>query len=135
MKILAGDWSTDLKVKLVENGGRMQQLRLGSFGFMVIIKPEDIESVTEITAENHNSVLGKLGWGTVGAVAMGPLGLLAGAVFGGQRQSKVIAMTFTSGKKIMLQVKPKEAAVLLAAKFAQSMGTVKSSKTNEIPPF
>ena len=57
-----------------------------------LINNTQIENVELVTQENivtskggGKSVVGALGWGTAGALTFGPLGALAGLVFGGRR--------------------------------------------------
>ena len=81
---------------------------------------DQIESVDLVTQENKTSVLGKAGWGAVGAIALGPLGLLAGVLGGGNKSMMIMAVKFKNGRKVLLQGKSKDMQPLLGAAFTSS---------------
>jgi len=74
-----------------------------------VITPEtrDIAQVDIITQENSTSVLGKAAWATAGALALGPVGLIAGAIGGGNTNKTQALVTFTDGKSVLLSGKAK----------------------------
>lgn len=61
----------------------------------------DIVAVEQITNENKNSVLGKAGWGTLGAVALGPVGMLAGILLGGKSKEVCFACKLSTGESFL----------------------------------
>ena len=61
----------------------------------------DIVAVEQITDDNKNSVLGKAGWGTLGAVALGPLGMLAGLLLGGKSKEICFACKLSTGESFL----------------------------------
>lgn len=76
---------------------------------------DEIVSCDLVTADNYSSIAGKVGWGAVGAIALGPLGLLAGVLGGGNKRERVVSIVFDDGRKAMIKCSPKEAEALLAA--------------------
>jgi threonine dehydrogenase-like Zn-dependent dehydrogenase len=119
MKVLAGDWKVDGPVIVVKNSrGQLKELHLPVGVWKSDkMKPQDIASFEIVTEENKASVMGKLGWGAVGAIALGPLGLLAGVLAGGNRRDRVMVLTFKDSRRAMLKGNAKDAEMLQAAAF------------------
>ncbi len=82
------------------------------------VSVDEIESADLVTQENQASIAGKLGWGAVGAVALGPLGLLAGVLGGGNKSSMVVAIKFKDGRAVLLEGKSKDMQPILGAGFS-----------------
>lgn len=119
MKILGGDWPAGHPAVIKKGFGfKIEGLLLFRGAFSKDLIPLDrIESAELVTQENQTSVIGKMGWGAVGAVALGPLGLLAGVLGGGNRSMMVMAIKFKDGRKVLLQGKSKDMQVLLGSVF------------------
>lgn len=119
MKVLAGDWKADAPVIVVKNSrGQLKELHMPVGVWKSDkLKPEDIVGFEIVTEENKASVLGKLGWGAVGAIALGPLGLLAGVLAGGNRRDRVMVLTFTGNRRAMLKGNARDAEMLQTAAF------------------
>jgi hypothetical protein len=113
MKVLAGDWPTGFKALVSKKG---LSLHRSTFRFDDLAFSE-IESFEIVTEENHASIAGKLGWGAVGLVALGPLGLLAGVLGGGNKKERVMSVVFKDGRKVLLKGTAKDAEALAAATF------------------
>jgi hypothetical protein len=122
LKILAGDFPQNSYVTL-ETGwsGKPKALKMPrgwwrttSYGIRHIV------SVQQVDQQNSTSILGKAGWGAVGAIALGPLGLLAGVLGGGNRSSTILAVEFSDGKRALLQGKSKEMTQVLALGFGSA---------------
>jgi hypothetical protein len=80
MKILAGDFKKDAVAALGHGiTGRVKAIvmPLGIFSFERY-EPGDVRSVEIVTQSNSTSIMAKAGWGTLGAVLLGPVGALAG---------------------------------------------------------
>lgn len=56
-----------------------------------------------VTEENKNKVLAKAGWATLGAVALGPFGLLAGLLMGGKTKNIVVAIKLLDGREFLAE--------------------------------
>ncbi len=120
MKILGGDWPAGNKADIHKRTywGKPDAFRLyrGPFAHDVVALAE-IESADIVTQANQTSIAGKMGWGAVGAVALGPLGLLAGVIGGGNRSSTIIAVKFKDGRAVLLEGKSTEMQSVLGAAF------------------
>ena len=79
------------------------------------IKPEQIETVEIVTQENQYSILSKVAWGAAGAATLGGLGLLAGALGGGNKTVMTVVLRLTDGRSALISGKSKEIHLLLAA--------------------
>lgn len=66
----------------------------------VIIPFTEAKSFEEVDVERVNSGDAAL-LGVVGAVALGPLGLLAGGVLGGLNKKKLFVITFQDGRRLV----------------------------------
>ncbi len=55
-------------------------------GFDTIQLQGEIKSLTLQTEESVKKVAGTLGWGLAGSLALGPVGMLAGLMLGGNRK-------------------------------------------------
>ncbi|WP_414461826.1 hypothetical protein [Hyphomicrobium sp. DY-1] len=115
MKVLAGDWKEGTPV-LIANS---------ELHFAVGIFKSDKLPMNQIcqfdivTEDNRFSILGKVGWGAAGALALGPIGLLIGAVGGGRRQARVLSIVFDDGRKALVKGNAKDAEKITAATYAR----------------
>lgn len=119
MKVLAGDWKA----------GDLATFRVSAFGnkpkFLIMpgrfpyerIDFDKIKSIDHVTDENKTSVMGKAAWGAAGAVLLGPVGLLAGVLGGGNVQKRVVSMEFTDGRKVLLECTPDDFKALLSVQY------------------
>ncbi|WP_133365703.1 hypothetical protein [Qipengyuania sediminis] len=85
----------------------------GSYGLGVFLLPrplgwekESINSkhLTEVEVASEESVKrlgGAAGWGVAGAVLLGPVGLLAGALLGGRGKDVTFIARFRDGRKFL----------------------------------
>lgn len=115
MKVLAGDWKAGCGVMLA--GPRLQFQR-GTFSFDYVAF-SDIDTFDVVTEENRASIFGKVGWGAVGAIALGPLGLLAGVLGGGNRRERVMVMRTIDGRRAMIKGTAKDVERIKAAMFGR----------------
>ena len=63
----------------------------------------NIAMIEQITEKNKAQVLSKAGWTTLGAVALGPVGLLAGLLFGGNTKYICMAVKLKSGEEFIAE--------------------------------
>lgn len=79
-------------------------LVLGSNGWFKLDKyllNGNITSVEMVTEENQKKFVGSAGWGLVGGLALGPLGLLAGVLAGGNKKEVCFACVLADGRKFI----------------------------------
>jgi hypothetical protein len=57
-----------------------------------------------VTEENKKSIMKATGWGLLGGITFGPLGALAGLVFGGRGKQQYIACYLKDGRKFLAVV-------------------------------
>jgi len=77
----------------------------------------ELQTVEVATEENVKSTGGTLGWGAVGALALGPVGLLAGLLLGGNNKEITFIAKFKDGRKIMATTDSETYTRLAAAAF------------------
>ena len=116
MKVIAGDWPEGREVVV---GAANVAVKKGAFSFDKIPVGE-IADFTVITEENRASVVGTLGWGALGAVALGPLGLLAGVLAGGNKKDRLMSVVFRDGRKLLVKGTPKDVEMFSKVTFGSS---------------
>ena len=69
---------------------------------------EHLRTAQQLDEESARSLAGAAGWGFVGGLALGPLGLVGGALFGGrQKKTEVtVAFEFHDGTRFLATCKP-----------------------------
>lgn len=77
----------------------------------------NLETVEIATEENVKKLGGTLGWGAVGAVVLGPLGLLAGLLLGGKKKEITFVAKFKDGRKLLATTDNRTFTKLKAATF------------------
>lgn len=73
---------------------------------------ENLVSITQITDENKASFIGKAGWGLVGGLALGPVGLLAGLLAGGNKKVACCAFEMLPNYRFVAEIEAKTYAAL-----------------------
>lgn len=76
-----------------------------------------IKNVEIITEESKKKFVGAAGWGLVGAVALGPLGAIAGILAGGNKKEILVACELKDGKKFIATVDSKLYQSMLSASY------------------
>lgn len=114
--VITGGWTEQFR--------RLQSLKhidAPPIPWVGVFKPKvaDIAQVDIITQENSTSVLGKAAWATAGALALGPAGLLAGAIGGGNTNKTQALVTFTDGKSVLLSGKAKAINFVVQAAYVK----------------
>ena len=96
-KILSG---VDEKFDLKKNSkfGLFIEKSAGLFKTEKINITGNVALLEQVTEENKTSILKKAGWGTVGALALGPIGLAAGLWLTGKSKEICIACEVKSGE-------------------------------------
>lgn len=68
------------------------------FGETIALK--NLESIEIATEENIKKIGGTIGWGIVGGLLLGPVGLLAGLIAGGRKKEITFVAKFKDGRKM-----------------------------------
>lgn len=113
IKNLGGSWPLNTNV-VVTNQRLGFQKSAFSFDYVPL---SEIKSAELVAADQHMSVGRKLGWGVAGALVAGPIGAAIGGLAAGNMKEQTVAVLFNDGRKAMLNGKPKELALILAAGF------------------
>jgi hypothetical protein len=77
-------------------------------------------SVTDLqpfTSASKSSIFAKAGWGLAGALALGPIGALAGVLGGGSGSIHTIFLTFSTGKSAVVSCSDRELQKLMKMRF------------------
>ena len=110
MKYIAGDFPEISKIscgQIVWGWGDAKCVKLANH----------IIAADVLTEESKTSILGKAGWGAVGAIALGPLGLLAGVLGGGRSKEICVACELDDGRKFIATASASEYQDLLKSVF------------------
>lgn len=133
IKVLAGDWEPGT-VCVFEAAmfGKTDRIRMAR-----VFGPEypanEVVSIDIVTEQNSTSILKKAGWGFVGSVALGPLGLLAGVLGGGNRHEKIVAVEFTDGKRALLQCDAKSYGEMMRLTFRKKSDPPRRDALHALP--
>lgn len=87
----------------------------------------NIALIEQITEDNKNKVLSKAGWSTLGAIALGPVGLLAGLLMGGRTKYICMAVKLKSGEEFIAECDTKT-----YQKFHSAFLESRTSRDNEV---
>ena len=101
--IIAG-MDKDFKLKNNKKDGLYIERPTGFFKSEKIAITDNLASIEQVTEENKNSILEKAGWGTLGGVLLGPIGLAAGLWLTGKNKEICIACELKSGEKFVANV-------------------------------
>jgi hypothetical protein len=111
VEFIAGDYGTGRGS--IQNGNAIQlPVRNGAIAF------RHIKSVTIANEEAVKKLGGTLGWGAVGAVALGPVGLLAGLLGGGNKTDVTFIVVFDNDTKLLARAETSVFTKLQAAAFS-----------------
>lgn len=77
----------------------------------------ELESIEVASEENVKKIGGTIGWGAAGALALGPVGLLAGLLLGGKKKDVTFVALFKDGRKLLATTDSKSFTKLQAAVF------------------
>lgn len=77
----------------------------------------ELAEVDVATEDTVKKLGGTVGWGLAGAVALGPVGLLAGLLLGGKKKEITFVARFKDGRKLLATTDNKTFTKLKAATF------------------
>lgn len=98
-EILAGDWGKGGKA--VFTSGMFGLPIPNSWGKTENVNSTQVDEIAVATEDNFKKMAGSVGWGLVGGLALGPLGLLAGALAGGRKKEVTFVCKFKDGRKFL----------------------------------
>lgn len=81
------------------------------------ISISEFETVEVASEENVKTIGGTVGWGAVGALALGPVGLLAGLLLGGKGKEVTFVARLKDGRKLLATTDNKTFMKIKAAAF------------------
>lgn len=119
VKILVGDFGRkDANLSTLFG---ICQLQVPKEGFTLKIEAIDLkkelERVEIQTEDSVKKLAGTAGWGLAGGVLFGPLGLLAGIVFGGRKKDVLFTAYLKDGRKFLAVTDSKAFKSIQAAAF------------------
>ncbi|MBX9498769.1 hypothetical protein J8Z86_22315 [Yersinia enterocolitica] len=72
------------------------------------VKAVDIAKIEVASEDSVKKIGGSIGWGVVGGALLGPAGLIAGAIIGGNGKDVTFIVELVDGRKFMATTKSKE---------------------------
>lgn len=102
-EILAGDFAKGKNAQFTSDTFILPLLGSGKIlipGTRVQIKASQIEELSVATEENMKRMGGTIGWGIVGGLALGGIGLLAGILAGGRSKEVTFVCKSKDGRKL-----------------------------------
>ncbi len=127
MKVIGGGLPNGTEISSSMFGSYTLSVPEGFFNSRKISLNDHLVAVEHITEENKYSILGKAGWGTLGAIALGPVGLLAGLVLGGNSKELCCACKLDTGESFLVSCDTEECQKL------KSLALKNAGKMPEIP--
>jgi hypothetical protein len=85
--------------------------------FRTWIPISEVSTLERASEESVKRVGGSLGWGIAGGALLGPIGLLAGLLAGGQATDVTFVCTFKDGRKFLGTIDSKAYTKMSAALF------------------
>lgn len=105
-------------------------IKTGVFQFSgETVTGDKFEAIEISTEENVKKIGGTVGWGAVGGVLAGPVGILAGAMLGGNKKQVTFILGLTDGRQLMGTTDSKAYTELVAAKM--KFDSLKTSYIND----
>lgn len=114
IKLHAGDWGKGQGTYMF---GQIGLPKPGGWGALENFSEKLLTDVELASEESVKKLGGTVGWGVVGAVALGPVGLLAGLLLGGKGKEVTFVAKFKDGKKFLATTDSKTYTKIKAAVF------------------
>jgi hypothetical protein len=114
IKLHAGDWGKGSGSYMF---GQISLPKPNGWGALETIAAATLTEVELASEDSVKRLGGTVGWGVVGAVALGPVGLLAGLLLGGKGKDVTFVAKFKDGRKILATTDSKTYTKLKAAVF------------------
>ena len=108
MNVIGGGIPNGAEISSSIFGKYTLEIPEGFFKSRKVSLNDHLVAVEHLTEENKYSILGKAGWGTLGAIALGPVGLLAGLVLGGNSKELCCACKLDTGEEFLVSCDTEE---------------------------
>ena len=82
-----------------------------------VIPASQLETIEMASEESVKKLGGAIGWGAVGGLLLGPVGLLAGLLGGGRKKEVTFVAKFKDGRKLLATTDSQTYTKLMAAVF------------------
>lgn len=128
-KVLAGDFIAESKGSFLKHNETLFLSSEAQPERGEIIPIEQVELLDVATEDSVRRVGGTVGWGAVGGLALGPLGLLAGAALGGKGKDVTFVATISDGRRLLAKTDHKTFEAIRAAHFGAASKTDKREIT------
>ena len=116
-KVLAGDFRKDGKHQFLARDKQIHVQKDGWWPKFEKIDLAEIDTLEIASEESVKKVWGTVAGGAAGAIMLGPLGLLAGVLTGGNRKEIVFVCKFKDGRKLMAKCNNKTYQAIQEAMF------------------
>jgi hypothetical protein len=93
-------------------------------GSVISYKLQDFTELEVASEESTKKMMGAIGWGLVGDLALGPLGLLAGVLSGGKQTDVKFTAAFNDGRRMLATTDSKTFTTMQAALFNKSLASI-----------
>jgi hypothetical protein len=93
-------------------------------GGVIDYKLEDLAELEVASEESTKKMMGAIGWGLVGDLALGPLGLLAGVLSGGKQTIVKFIGNFKDGRRMLATTDSKTFTAMQAALFNKTLAPI-----------
>jgi hypothetical protein len=93
-------------------------------GSVICYKLEDLTELEVASEESTKKMMGAIGWGLVGDLALGPLGLLAGVLSGGKQTNVKFIGKFRDGRRMLATTDSKTFTAMQAALFNKALAPI-----------
>lgn len=110
-KLISGNIAADSKLTSMFNAYSLYH-STGIFSTEDYKIMENLVTLTQITEENKASFIGKAGWGLAGGLVLGPVGLLAGLLAGGNKKTVCCAFEMLPNYRFVAEIEAKAYAAL-----------------------
>jgi hypothetical protein len=93
-------------------------------GSVISYKLEDLAELEVASEESTKKMMGAIGWGLVGNLALGPVGLLAGVLSGGRQTNVKFIGSFKDGRRMLATTDLKTFTAMQAALFNKTSAPI-----------
>lgn len=100
-KVIAGDFDNERGAQFANGDFMLYKKGSGIFSLREQVPVSAVESIELATEESVKKMAGAIGWGIVGGLLTGGIGLAAGLLAGGNKKEVVFICKLKDGRKFM----------------------------------